>query len=315
MKKVIAIDRAFPSYGALEKRLNELDAELVFAEDKSEEALAGLCAGAAAVMTTYTPVSARILEAMGPGSMVIRTGIGVDNIDLEAARRQGVQVSFVPDYCREEVADHTVALLLCAVRKIQLCTRHAKEDWDMKKQMGFVPRLSTCVAGILSLGAIGKMIASRLQAFGVEVWGYDPYLPENVFSSLGVRRCASQDEIFTGADFIILTGPLTPERYHTINADAIARMKKTAFVVNTARGALVDEKALADALRSSRIAGAGLDVFENEPITDPSLYDLDNLVITPHVAFYSAAAFPDLEGKVYDEVVRAVKGEPLRTHV
>lgn len=315
MKKVIAIDRAFPSYAPLEEQLKTLDAELVFAEDKSEEALSALCKDADAVMTTYTKVPAAVIQAMDHCAMIIRTGIGVDNIDVDAAKAKGIQVSFVPDYCREEVADQTVALALCAARKITLCAKYTKEDWDMKKRMGYVPRLSQCTAGILSFGAIGKMIAERLKAFGMQVWAYDPYLKEEAFTALGVKCCKTQEEIFREADFIILTGPLTPERFHIINADTIAMMKKTAFVVNTARGPLVDEAALAEALRSGRLAGAGLDVFEHEPITDASLYDLDNLVITPHVAFYSVAAFPDLEGKVFDEVIRAVKGEPLRTHI
>ena len=132
---------------------------------------------------------------------------------------------------------------------------------------------------------------------------------------MNVSRCPSQDEIFEKADLIILTGPLTPERHHIINRDSLNRMKKTAFVFNTARGAMVDEKALCEAIGSGRIAGAGLDVFEQEPIRNAELYKMDQLVVTPHIAFYSEQSLPDMQNKVFDEVIRAVKGEPLRIHV
>ena len=315
MKKVVAIDRAFPSYNALTAALAPLDAQLVFAEEKSDAALASLCKDADAVMVTYTKVGADLINAMDHCSMIIRTGIGVDNIDLEAAKAKGIQVSFVPDYCREEVADHTVGLVLDIVRKISLCNKCAKETWDMKKRMGYVPRLSNCTVGILSFGAIGHMIASRMQSFQTQVWAYDPFLSEDVFAKAGVKQCKTQEELFRGADIIILTGPLTPDRFHIINDETIAMMKETAFVINTGRGPLVDEAALIRALKAGRLAGAGLDVFEKEPIEDLSIYDLDNLVITPHVAFVSCEAFPDLERKVYDEVIRAIKGEPLRVHI
>lgn len=315
MKKVVAIDRAFPSYDRLIAELNKLDAHIVYAEDKSEAALSALCADADAVMVTFTQVTAKIIDAMKPGSMIVRTGIGVDNIDIAAAKARGVQVSFVPDYCREEVADHSVALALDAVRKISFCNRHVREDWNMTKRMGYVPRLRGCVVGILSFGAIGQMIAERMKPFGVELWAYDPYLPEERFAALGVKNCKDQDEVFTGADILILTGPLTPERFHIVNQKSLSRMKKTAVLVNTARGPLVDENALIAALKSGTIEGAALDVFEKEPIENTALYDLENLIITPHTAFYSESALPDLINKVFDEVIRALKGEPLRNHV
>lgn len=312
MKKVVAIDRAFPSYSRLENSLRELGLQLVFAEDKSEDVLAALCSDAEAVMTTYTQVTEAVIRAMTCCKLIIRTGIGVDNINVAAATEKNIPVSFVPDYCREEVADHTVALLLASVRKLAYCQKEAQNNWDVKKTMGFVPRLSTCRAGILGLGGIGQLIAKRLQAFDIQIIAFDPYLPAEVFDKFNVKPCGSPDEIYATCDFIIVSGPLTPDRYHMINAQAIEKMKQTAIIVNTARGPLVDEAALVEALRNKRIAGAALDVFEQEPIVDKSIYEIENLLVTPHVAFFSAASLPDLQNKVFDEVLRAVNGDALR---
>lgn len=314
MKKVGMIDAPF-KYDAFIERMAKQDTVVEFAKDKSEEALIEFCKDKDVLCCTFTKVTAAVLNATEHCSMIIRTGIGVDNIDVAAASAKGIKVCFVPDYCREEVADHTVTLLLSVVRRVCYVNANTKEHWDMKNYMGYVPRLSHTKAGILSFGAIGKMIAKRLQSFGISVMAYDPYLPVEVFEQLGVERAETDKDIFKTCDFTILTGPLTPERFHIINDETIDMMVEHPYIINTARGPLVDEDALIRALRSGRIAGAGFDVFEHEPITNPELYTFDNLVISPHMAYYSVESSIDLREKVFDEIERAIRGEKLRSSV
>lgn len=312
MKKIGMIDAPF-KYDAFIERMAKQGAVVEFAQDKSEAGLIEFCKDKDVLACTFTKVTAPVLNATEHCSMIIRTGIGVDNIDVEAATAKGIKVCFVPDYCREEVADHTLTLLLSVVRRVCFVNAKTKDHWAMKDYMGYVPRLSHTKAGILSFGAIGKMIAKRLQGFDIKVMAYDPYLPPEVFEACGVERAEKDTDIFKQCDFIILTGPLTPERFHIINDETIAMMVEHPYIVNTARGPLIDEDALIRALRSGRIAGAGLDVFEHEPITNPELYTFDNLIVSPHLAYYSVEASIDLREKVFDEIERAIKGEKLRT--
>lgn len=312
MKKIGMIDAPF-KYDAFIERMAKQGAVVEFAQDKSEAGLIEFCKDKDVLACTFTKVTAPVLNATEHCSMIIRTGIGVDNIDVEAATAKGIKVCFVPDYCREEVADHTMTLLLSVVRRVCFVNAKTKDHWAMKDYMGYVPRLSHTKAGILSFGAIGKMIAKRLQGFDIKVMAYDPYLPPEVFEACGVERAEKDTDIFKQCDFIILTGPLTPERFHIINDETIAMMVEHPYIVNTARGPLIDEDALIRALRSGRIAGAGLDVFEHEPITNPELYTFDNLIVSPHLAYYSVEASIDLREKVFDEIERAIKGEKLRT--
>lgn len=312
MKKIGMIDAPF-EYDAFIERMAKQGAVVEFAKDKSEAGLIEFCKDKDVLACTFTKVTAPVLNATEHCSMIIRTGIGVDNIDVSAATAKGIKVCFVPDYCREEVADHTVTLLLSVIRRVCYVNANTKEHWDMKNYMGYVPRLSKTKAGILSFGAIGKLIAKRLQGFDIKVMAYDPYLPTEAFEKCGVERAETDKEIFKQCDFIILTGPLTPERFHIINDETIDMMVEHPYIVNTARGPLVDEDALIRALRSGRIAGAGFDVFEHEPITNPELYTFDNLVVSPHMAYYSVESFIDLREKVFDEIERAIKGEKLRS--
>ena len=312
MKKIGMIDAPF-KYDAFIERMAKQGAVVEFAQDKSEAGLIEFCKDKDVLACTFTKVTAPVLNATEHCSMIIRTGIGVDNIDVSAATAKGIKVCFVPDYCREEVADHTVTLLLSVVRRVCYVNANTKEHWDMKNYMGYVPRLSNTKAGILSFGAIGKLIAKRLQGFDIKVMAYDPYLPAEAFEKCGVERAETDKDIFKQCDFIILTGPLTPERFHIINDETIDMMVEHPYIVNTARGPLVDEDALIRALRSGRIAGAGFDVFEHEPITNPELYTFDNLVVSPHMAYYSVESSIDLREKVFDEIERAIKGEKLRS--
>lgn len=311
MKKVFVIDKTFPSYAAMESRLTELGAELVFAEDKSEEVLIAGCANADAVMCTFTKVTAAMIEKMEHCSMIVRTGLGVDNIDVDAATKKGIQVSYVPDYCRDEVADHTVALVLDATRKISFFNKYVKDEWDLKKKAGFIPRLQDCKLGILSFGGIARKVAQRMLAFDMKVCAYDPYLTDDVFAQMCVERKATTDELFADSDILVLVGPLTPENFHIVNTESIAKMKENVFIVNTARGPLIDEKALIEAVKDKRIGGAALDVLEKEPGENPEIYDYDNVIVTPHVAFFSMESLPDLQRKAEAEVYRALQGEAL----
>ena len=317
MKKVVFVDSKLfpPVFDDLERRVAELDGTVFYAESNEEDYLAEVCRDADAVIVIFSRVTEKIISGMEHCRMIIRTGIGVDNIDVDAASRKGIQVSFVPDYCRDEVADHTLALALDATRKISIYNKYVKEDWNVKPHAGYVPRLQNCKACILSFGNIGRKIAKRLQGFDIKVAAYDPFLPDSVFEEMGVERKRTTDELISDADLLILTGPLTDSNYHIINAESIRLMKKTAFLVNSGRGGLVEEAALIQAVRNGDIAGAAVDVLETEPPADKSVFDLDNLIITPHMAYYSVASMPDLVQKSFDETIRALKGEQLNNCV
>lgn len=316
MKKVVFIDKhLFGQFAYLEERVHQLGGEVAYAEKGDEDYLAEFCKDADAVIVVFSKVTEKVINAMEHCSMILRTGIGVDNIDVEAATKKGIQVSFVPDYCRDEVADHTLALVLDATRKISVYNKYVKEDWAVKSHAGYVPRLQQCKACVLSFGNIGKKIARRLQGFGIQVAAYDPFLSDDVFESLGVERKTSTDDLIADADILILTGPLTPENFHLINRESLKLMKKTAFLINTGRGAMVDETALIEALKNNDIAGAAVDVLENEPPADKSIFELDNLIITGHMAYYSAESMPDLIHKSFDEAIRAIQGQKLNNCV
>ncbi len=167
--------------------------------------------------------------------------------------------------------------------------------------------------GLLGFGGIAQKVAKRMLSFGLKVVAYDPYLPDEAFEAAGVTRAATQDEVFAQADILSLNLPLTDETKHVVNRESIRKMKDHVFIINTARGPLIDQKALLEALRSGKVCGAGIDVFEEEPLpADHPLCAMENVIITPHAAYYSKDSLPELEAKSLDEVLRALRGEPAR---
>ena len=237
-----------------------------------------------------------------------------DTIDLKAATQKKIKVSCVPDYCRDEVADHTVALSLVLCRKINIYNDLIRSGKWSPFGAGPIPRLSETTYGILGFGNIAQRVAKRMQAFNCHIIAYDPYLPDSVFDSTHVQRAASIEEVFMKGGFVSLNLPLTDETFHIVNKKTLNLMKKRAYLINTVRGALVNQDDLYTALKEERIAGAGLDVFEEEPLSaSHPLCTLNNVLLSPHAAFFSVSSLPDLDKKTMEEVIRALTGQPLNT--
>ena len=286
--------------------LEPIGAELVVSPSPDEDALVAAVADADALLVTYATVSARVIEAAPRCRIVARYGIGYDNVDVEAASRAGMFVTNVPDYCLEEVADHTLALLLGVARGVVAASARVRDGhWD--GGTGDIHRLRGRRLALAGVGGIGRRVALRARAFGLDVVGYDPYLEE--WDVEGAERAASLEEAVAEADFVSLHMPLTDASRHIVNAELIASMRRAPVLINTARGPLVDHDALAVALAEGAISGAALDVTEPEPLPrDHPLRRDPRAVITAHMAFYSVEAGEELRRRAAEEVGRVLRG-------
>src|ERR1044072_815010 len=277
---VAVADSVFPNLDPARQLLSEIGADLELAADSSPESVMKLAAGADAVLVTFAKINADMIRQMKKVRIISRFGIGVDNVDLDAATQQGIVVTKVPDYCIDEVSDNAMALLLSAVRKIPMATDQVHSGtWKMPN---FVPihRLRGSVLGLVGFGRIPQLVAPKAKAFGMRVIAFDPYVPPDVFQGLGVER-VELDELLTISDYVSIHSPLTPETKGMFKGAALRKMKKGSSVVNTARGRIIDEAALAAAIDSGHIAGAALDVMTNEPPVNSPLIGKRHVIITP----------------------------------
>ena len=255
------------------------------------------------------------IDGMQRCRIIVRYGIGVDNVALEAARRRGIVVANVPDYCVDEVADHALALMLAVLRRVVPAHRVVRDGrWDVTVMAG-VRRLRELTLGVVGFGRIGRTVGTKASALGMRVVAYDPWVPAEAIRSAGAQP-VSLDELLAQADVVTLHCPLTPETRHLLGAAQLARMKPTAYLVNTSRGELVDADALAEALRSGKLAGAALDVLPQEPPpAGHPLLSLDNVVVTPHVAWYSEDSLVELRTKAAQQVREVLLGGSARYRV
>ncbi|WP_304090845.1 phosphoglycerate dehydrogenase, partial [Methanobrevibacter gottschalkii] len=239
--------------------------------------------------------------------IIARAGVGVDNIDLNAATEKGIMVVNSPESTSVTVAEHTMGLILSMARKISIADKSVKDGkWEKKKFMGVELRNKTL--GVIGMGRIGSQVVNRCKAFGMDAMAYDPYLPEEVAKQMGVEL-TDLETVLKNADFITIHVPLTPETKHSISTEQFEIMKDTAFIVNCARGGIIDEEALYDALVNDKIGGAALDVYEEEPpAADCKLFGLDNIILTPHIAASTKEAQRDAAIIVADEIIDLAKG-------
>lgn len=256
-----------------------------------------------------------VLSQLRCCKVIVRLGVGYDIIDAEAAREFGIAVCNVPDYCTDEVADHAVALTLTLVRRIDFLDECVRKGAWKPETPTQVHGLHAMTFAILGLGRIGRAVARRMKGFGCKLVACDPYVPNSVFEEYGVERL-SLEEIFPAADILSLHVPLNAETRQIVTAERLSCMKPGAIFINTARGPLVDTKALAALLESGHLAGAGLDVFEEEPLSlDHPLLRAPNTVMTTHYAWLSEESRRVLPLLGAEEVVRGIRGEPLRSCV
>jgi D-3-phosphoglycerate dehydrogenase len=311
---VAVADSVFPNLDPATQVLSAIGAELKLAADSSPESVMKVAADADAVLVTYAKIDADMIRQMKKVRIISRFGIGVDNVDLDAATQKGIVVTKVPDYCIDEVSDHAMALLLTAVRKIPLANDQVHAGiWKMPNVVP-IHRLRSSVLGLVGFGRIPQLVAPKARSFGMRVVAFDPYVPADVFKNLGVEKVEFAD-LLKLSDYVSIHSPLTPETKGLFNADAFGKMKKGSYVVNTARGPIVDEAALAAAIDSGHIAGAALDVLTNEPPTGSPLVGKRNVIITPHTSFYSEESLVELQTKASQEVANVLTGKPPRNPV
>jgi D-3-phosphoglycerate dehydrogenase / 2-oxoglutarate reductase len=309
-RPLIAItDSVFPSLDPAKKALARLDPEYRMAKSAAPEDILVVARDADAILVTYAKLPGELLRQLKHCKSIGRFGLGVDNIDLPAAKKLGIAVNYVPDYCLREVSDHAMALLLALARKVAFSNRLVQSGrWEVPP---IVPlrRLEGQVLGLIGFGNIPRTLAPKAKAFGLHVLTHDPYVSAEVLAAAGVEG-VSFDELLARSDFISMHAPLLPATRGLMNASAFAKMKNRAFLINTARGPLVDEAALVAALDSGHLGGAALDVVATEPLAkDSPLLGRDNVILTPHTAFYSVEALEELQTKCASDVARVLSGE------
>jgi|SRR5579872_2564191 len=307
-------DSVFPNLDPARAVLSKIGAQLNLAEEAKPEAIMRVAKDADALFATYAKITADMIRQMTRCRIISRFGIGVDNVDIPAATERGIVVTKVPDYCIDEVSDHAMALLLAAVRKIPLANSmvHAGR-WEMPAVVP-IHRLRGTVLGLMGFGRIPQLVAPKAQSFGMQVVSYDPYVPKGVFENAKVRGVEFK-ELLKISDYISIHSPLLPETTGLFNAEAFRQMKPHAYLINTARGPIVDEAALAAALDAGQLAGAALDVMAKEPPQNSPLLGRPNVIITPHTSFYSEESLVDLQTKAAEEVVRVLQGQAPRNPV
>jgi D-3-phosphoglycerate dehydrogenase len=279
-------------------------ADLQTTEDITETA----ADATALVVDVQTDVPAAVFEACESLEIVARAGVGVDGVDIPAAADHGVTVVNVPDYCREEVSTHAVSLLLASIRRLNVYDRSVKGGrWDWADGAP-IHRLTGETVGFLSFGQLAKATAEKLAGFNCDIVAADPYVEADEMAALGVEK-VPLDELLETADHVSVHAPLTDDTRHLFDRDAFRKMSETAVLVNVGRGPIVEEDALVWALENDEIAAAGLDVLEDEPLTDSSLADRDDVILTPHTAFYSEESLTDLNEHIGHDILSVFDGE------
>ena len=299
MKTAVITDHLFPSVD-IEKNIIE-SAGFSFKEIqpicKTEDDIIRECGDADALIVQFAPVTRRVLEALPQVKCLVRYGVGVNNLDMDAAKDLGITVANVPDYCLDEVSDHAVAMILVIGRRIA-------HDHNSITNGGFginpfrpIPAFADTTLGLVSFGRISRKVAEKAKVFGIKIIAFDPYLEDSVFEEYGVER-VDLDTLIRTSDFISLHCPLAPDTTHLINKESISKMKDRVAIINTSRGQVIKEPDLIEALISGKVVGAGLDVFKVEPLPlDSPLRKMNNVILTSHSASASERSTTSLKTK------------------
>lgn len=310
--RVVLTDARHSSYELEKSILQQADAELILCNCATQEQVIDACADADGILLDMAPMNAACIEALKHCKVINRYGVGYDNVDVEAATKKGIQVTYVPDYCAQDVSDHALALLMSCLRQTALRDRKVRQgQWNIQAGPSF--RLQGKTLGVLGAGRIARELIRKVSGFGFQqILAYDPYVPQEVLSQIGAKK-ATKEEVLQHSDFISLHMPVTPETRGMIDDAAIALMKPTAILINTGRGPLVDDAALLRALREKRICAAGLDTHCVEPLASDSGYlELDNVILTDHTAYNTVEGVEELKTKSAQNVVDALLGRPVR---
>jgi D-3-phosphoglycerate dehydrogenase / 2-oxoglutarate reductase len=305
--KVVITDFQFPGIDIEERIVSAAGGVLAAYHCTTEQDVVQAASEADALLVQWAPITRAVIGSLDRCKVIVRYGIGLDNIDLEAARDRGIMVRNVPDYCIDEVADHTFALAMCLARQIPMIDRRIRSGiWKIVPDRPMLASREATFATI-GYGRIAREVLKRARVAGFKTATCDPYLPTDVELPNDILRLDFEMALRT-ADILSLNLPLTRETRHMLDASALKKMKSTSIVINTARGALIDTVALADALNSSKIQSAGIDVFETEPLEhDHPLRNCENAVLTSHVSWYSELSGPTLQLLAAQEAVRVLQ--------
>ena len=306
--KVVISDCSWNAYD-VEKKALPADAEVVCAQVRSEEDILEICKDADAVMSEYGPYTRRVLEQLPNLKIIANSAMGVDNIDLAAAKELGIAVANVPDYCFYEVAEHAMALILAALRNIVGYDNQVHQKiWEFSDAPKLY-RINGATLGMIGCGRIPQKVAVMAKGFGMNLVGYDPYLPKEVADQFGIKM-VSMEELAAEADVVLSHVPLMPSTVKMVDRKFFEGLKKSPVFVNTSRGGTVDYDALCDALDDGRVRCAALDVVDSEPADfDTRIFKCDNVIFTPHAAFYSETALEEVRRRSAENVVNYLIGD------
>ena len=313
--RILITDIAWPDLDIENEVLAAVEGEVMVAGDGTPEEIIALAPQADAILTCWKDVPAEALDIAPNCRVVSRYGIGLDNIPIGRATELGMLVTNVPDFCLEEVSDHVMALLLATARQLLPLARTPERSGWTRETPRPIPRIKGQTLGLIGFGNIARALVPKALGFGLRVMAYTPRLrPED--APQGVEVTNELATLLAASDYVSIHSPLTEETAHLIDDAALAQMKPNALLINTSRGGVIDERALVRALKEGRIAGAALDVTDPEPpLGNNPLLSLENVIVTPHAAFYSVAATAELARKAAENVVTVLRGEVPRTLV
>jgi D-3-phosphoglycerate dehydrogenase len=296
----------------IEKSILDPIAQVIDGQCKTPEALIELVQNADAVITQFAPVNAEVIDSMQRAKVIVRYGIGVDNVDLQAAKRKGIPVCNVPDYCIDEVADHTLAFILGMTRQVVPNTiAIGQGKWGLATDLSHMRTLKDQTVGVVGFGRIGREVALRLKAFKPQILVYDPLVDPAQLETYGARG-VSLAELLASSDIVTLHCPSTPQTKKLLNRESIATMKPGSLVVNLARGDLIDTVAMIEALQSGHFSGAAIDVCDPEPIPiDSPLRSMPNVIAASHIASASPKAVRKLRQSAALHAANAIRNLPL----
>jgi D-3-phosphoglycerate dehydrogenase len=310
--KVVITDCDHGSIEEEKREFGRIGAELILAQIKEEKDLIRVCKDADGLLNQYALLTRKVLEKLLKCKVIGRYGVGIDSVDLKAATDLGIIVANVPDYCVDEVADQALSMILALIRKTVFFDQKVKSDqWDFRQGRP-IHRIKGKTLGLIGSGRIGLEVAKRISAFGVRVITFDPYLqktPEGI-------ELMDFDTVLKESDFISIHCPLNESTRHLLGEKEFQKMQKKPLIINTSRGPIIDEMALIQALTKSQVSGAGLDVLEQEP-PDPQnpLLKMENVIIAPHISFYSEESISELKRRTAENVSSVLLGKWPRSAV
>lgn len=308
MKKVVITDYEYADVEKERKIITDAGFYFEALQCKNEQEVIDACRHADAVIVQYCTISRKVIEAMQHCKMVIKYGIGVNNIDSEAATEKGIYVCNVPDYGVDEVSNHAIAMLLALSKKLLVITKSMRKgEWGYAS---IVPlhRMEGSTLGLVGLGRIPTLVAKKMANFGLKILAFDPYMNEQEAKRRGVQL-VDFHTLCRESDYISIHCPLTEDTHHIFNKETFREMKPNALLLNTARGPVICEQDLIEALEQGEIAGAGLDVYEDEPLDiNSKLLNMEQVICTPHCAWYTEDAVSAVQSKAAEEVVNVLSG-------